>query len=500
MLNMAVRNTNKLIREIAAKENLRIGRFFTKKAEAFHMASLLTLPEKDEFSLLDAGAGTGILSAAAVEALGLRAKEEGRILRIHLTCYENDPLMLPMLRDNLERVRKRARTLFGIRLFVTVKEEDFMTAPEDGTFDLAILNPPSRLTEPTKALGALEKLCQGETDLAYLFACKTYSLLSDGGQSMMLLPTELSCGVYLENIRRYLLSGALSHIVLADNGAREGLLSGKAAAAAPPFSKHMALRLQKGAEQEKITVLSVNAKGEAVESVPYAPSFIIRGEDRRLLLLRSREEEEVVHFVEAQKETLSSLGLKMKTGLTLASRHGDLLRSERGRDAVPLLRPCGLSDGRIKFPIGDGRDYIVPRIPSLRQPNKNLLLVKRVPTKKDGRQIVAAVYYASQLSLFSHISTDNKLNFIDYEDGREMSMQLVLGLYALFSSSLYNSYLKITSGVRRVNASLYDTLPLPNEKMILEIGRALTLLRATNDRAIDATVTSIFRKYSTSFR
>ena len=465
------------------------------------MASLFTLPAQDEFSLLDAGAGTGILAAAAAEALCVRAKEEERALRIHLTCYENDPLMLPMLRDNMERVRKRCRRLYGARLFITVKEEDFIANEEDAAFDLAILNPPSLLVQPSKALGVLESLCQGETDLAYLFAYKAFSLLGDGGQAVMLLPTEFCSGVYLENIRRFLLNGgALSHILLADNGTRTDLLKGKAAAAAPPFSKHMALCLVKGCAQEKITVLSVNAKGEEARRSLYEPSFIIRGEEKNLLLLRSREEEEVVRFVEAQKQTLSSLGLKMKTGLTLASRHGDLLRAECARDTVPLLRPRGISDGRILFPLGDGRDYLVPRIPSLRQPNKNLLLVKRVPTKKDGRQIVAAVYYASQLSRFSHISTDNKLNFIDYADGREMSMPLTLGLYALFSSSLYNRYLAVTSGVRRVNASLYDTLPLPSEKMILEIGRALSLLRATNERAIDATVTSVFRKYSTSFR
>ena len=499
MLNRAIRNTNKLVREVAAKENLRIGRFFTKKAEAHHMASLFALPAKDGLSLLDAGAGTGILSAAAVEGLGRRAKEEGRILRIHLTCYENDAMMLPMLYNNLERVRKRARTLYGVRLSVTVKEEDFLSANHEEAFDLAVLNPPSLLVQPEKSLGDLEKLCQGETDLAYLFACKVFSLLAPEGECVMLLPTELSSGVYLEHIRRYLLSGALTHIILPDNGERSALLSGKAAAAAAPFAKHMALRLQKEAVQQKITVVTVNAKGEAA-STAYEPSFLIRDEDKKLLLLHSREEEETVRFVEAQKETLSSLGLKMKTGLALASRHASLLRGERTNDAVPLLRPCGLADGRIRHPIGDGRDYIVPRIPSLRQPNKNLLLLKRVPTKKDGRMIVAAVYYASQLAPFTHISTDNKLNFIDYADSREMSMPLLLGLYALFSSSLYDRYLKITGGVRRVNASLYDTLPLPKEKMILEIGRSITVLRVFNHRTIDATVTAAFRKYSASFR
>ena len=80
MLNMAIRNTNKLVREVAAKDNLRIGRFFTKKAEAFHMASLFALPAKDELSLLDAGAGTGILSANEDGTRGFEMKLSTQLL------------------------------------------------------------------------------------------------------------------------------------------------------------------------------------------------------------------------------------------------------------------------------------------------------------------------------------------------------------------------------------------------------------------------------------
>ena len=62
MLNLAVRNTNKLIREKSKSENVRLGRLFTKKDTARLMAGMLTLDEnKTVYTILDPGAGTGIL-------------------------------------------------------------------------------------------------------------------------------------------------------------------------------------------------------------------------------------------------------------------------------------------------------------------------------------------------------------------------------------------------------------------------------------------------------
>ena len=43
MLNLAVRNTSKLIREKSKSENVRLGRLFTKKDTARLMADMVTL-------------------------------------------------------------------------------------------------------------------------------------------------------------------------------------------------------------------------------------------------------------------------------------------------------------------------------------------------------------------------------------------------------------------------------------------------------------------------
>ena len=60
MLAMAVRNTRKLIRERSAADNVRLGRFFSKRETAAKMASMFTFLEtKPLMEILDPGAGTG---------------------------------------------------------------------------------------------------------------------------------------------------------------------------------------------------------------------------------------------------------------------------------------------------------------------------------------------------------------------------------------------------------------------------------------------------------
>ena len=98
MLSLAVRNTNKLIREKSGSENIRLGRLFTKKDTARLMADMLVLDEtKTVYTILDPGAGTGILAAAAIEQV---CKSCPLAKQIFITCYENDPVFIPMLENN----------------------------------------------------------------------------------------------------------------------------------------------------------------------------------------------------------------------------------------------------------------------------------------------------------------------------------------------------------------------------------------------------------------
>ena len=145
MLNMAVRNTKKLIRERSREQSIRIGRFFTKKGTAALMSVMCHASSAESVSILDPGAGTGILSAALLERLCLSATPPKTV---ELTCFENDAMMLPMLEYNLVRLRRRAHHDYGVKLIFKIRTENFILSAADELgerFDYVIANPPSDL-------------------------------------------------------------------------------------------------------------------------------------------------------------------------------------------------------------------------------------------------------------------------------------------------------------------------------------------------------------------
>lgn len=75
------------------------GQFFTSKETAVFMAELFSIPEgRTSLSILDPGAGSGILSVALLE----RLESNAEIDTIELVCYENDSNIVDLLRSNLE--------------------------------------------------------------------------------------------------------------------------------------------------------------------------------------------------------------------------------------------------------------------------------------------------------------------------------------------------------------------------------------------------------------
>ena len=493
MLSLAVRNTKKLVRRKVEEENVRIGRYFTKKEQAALMADMLTLPKKESVSVLDAGAGTGILAAAVVERLA----KAGRVKEIFLDCYETNEEFLPMLKDNLERIRKKMLHDYKIRLRYTVKEENYILAqgkmtPDDPRvsmldkvyYDLAISNPPRELMKTDSPEYAVcRRLCSGETDLCYLFAAAVSAALVPNGEAVMLLPVVFSTGAYVEKIRRYMFGRSVmtgAHIFL--NRTQSDRLLDEA-------RKNMILAI-KNTDKKPATVHVTTSYGEdtAVASdmkLPYGD--VVRGEEQSLLLLKSEEEAAVLATVSKFPCTLSSLGLRMKTGLTLESRYPDLLREKPGEGAVPVIHPSGIRLGQVMFPNpAVKKQYILPTVPSILQKNRNMLMIKRVPAKSDKKALFCGVYLASQAPRDRMISTHNKLNYIDYEDDREMDFNMVYGLFAVLNSSLYGKYYGIVSKSKQINASEFADLPLPSEAAMRAIGAKLAMSRVFSEKACDA--------------
>ena len=494
MLALAVRNTGKLIREKSKSDNVRLGRLFTKKDTARLMADMIELEKtKSAYTVLDVGAGTGILSAAVVERI---CKECPQIEQIFLTCYENNPDFADMLEDNLERIRKKCRHDYDVRLFVTVYRENYLTESKNhytvtffdttpDKYDVVISNPPTdfaeKYSDDAEGVGGISQL---KISKAYLFLKNAKESVDEGGQLVMMLPTAYSSASALAPLRKEMsesISLGRVHLFIGKQ---------KNEKRAVPLKKSFIVAYKMSERPETVTVSTSYDSGKSVTELGALPyGFIVDELSGALTLPKSAEDTKMVKYISSFPETLESLGLRMSTGLIIDSKCEGLLFTEPNEGTVPLIRAQSIKGGQTKFPQPIKRQYLAPVSPSLIQRNKNMILVKRVPAKSDERFVNSAVYLAAELPQYRYISTHNKINFIDTKDkNAEMPARLVFGLFALLNSTVYDRFISIISKSRQINSKEMRSLPLPPRNVIENIGMRLMSLRQTTVKACDSIV------------
>ena len=496
MLSLAVRNTAKLVRAKSKSDNVRLGRLFTKKETAKLMATMLPLREdKTAYTVLDPGAGTGILSAAVIEEICVRVP---KCKRIFVTCYENNPEFIPMLEDNLERIRKKARHDYDVRVYVTVYPENYITESQnhytvtlfdkvEDKFDIIICNPPTEMVE--KASDEARRaggVTQVKINSAFLFAKLAAKHLEEDGRLMIILPTTVASASALSGFRKEMtqqLSIDKIHLFIGKQ---------KNSKRAIPLKKSIIISYGKCPKPLNVNITTSTDWGKPEKTAILTPlpyDFVVDPKDGTLTLPKSVEDTKIVRYISDFPETLASLGLKISTGLVIDSRCEGLLFTEPIKGSVPLIRPIALRNGQVRFPLPIKHQYIAPVNPTLVQKNKNMVLIKRVPAGSDERFVNASVYMASQLPQYRYISTHNKINFIDTKDkNSEMSARLVFGLFALLNSTIYDRYLSIVSKSKQINAKEMRSLPLPPKNLIENMGMRLIAMRQTTVTACDQIV------------
>ncbi|HEX3997513.1 MAG TPA: hypothetical protein VHX65_03070 [Pirellulales bacterium] len=126
MLNFASNLQSDYERSVSAPCRKERGQVFTPPEVARFMAGLLdSIPT--EYVLLNPAAGVGILTAAFCERIA--ALHSPRTITAHL--FENDPRVVPYLRQNLDNC-KRELIAAGHRFHYVVHSEDFIRAASHG--------------------------------------------------------------------------------------------------------------------------------------------------------------------------------------------------------------------------------------------------------------------------------------------------------------------------------------------------------------------------------
>lgn len=175
MLDCIIERTNRYIGGMPKKERKKYGQFFTSKETARFMAELYNIPDnRSKVSVLDAGAGSGILSCALLERLERMAS----VQTIELTCYENDDNILGLLRENLHTYQTNSKKDIRINIitdnYITSQYLDFNHMlggnPDPKKYDFVIGNPPyMKIFKDAPEATAMPGVCYGAPQFIFHF-------------------------------------------------------------------------------------------------------------------------------------------------------------------------------------------------------------------------------------------------------------------------------------------------------------------------------------------
>ena len=123
--------------------------------------------------------------------------------------------------------------------------------------------------------------------------------------------------------------------------------------------------------------------------------------------------------------------------------------------------------------------------------SKNYVLLKRFSSKEEKRRLTAACLLRSEFGT-EWIGVENHLNYVFHAE-RELSVDEVFGIAAVFNSSFVDSYFRILRGNTQVNATEIRNMHFPSLEIITQIGKEIREAGASGLGELEEVVTRAFQ-------
>lgn len=478
MIDIIHNYTLEYIESIPKQKRKSIGQFFTQPEIAKFMSSLMEC-DKETIKVLDAGAGSGILTATLCE----RCLEITTIKNIHVDLYENNEDILPVLKKSMDHISNTINSN-GKNFTYNIIEENFIlynsnywhsreTKEENELYDVIISNPPyKKISKSDKESLAMSSIVHGQPNIYFLFIAMATKLLKPEGEMIFINPRSFTSGAYFKKFRQYLFSNVqISNVHLFDS-------RGDVFNTEKVLQETLILRAVKTAqnvETVKITTSSDATFKEINEIDVHSNLIIDKNTDNLYVLLPANEKEvEVIKLINSWSDTIPELGFKLSTGKVVDFRATEFIKSNKEEGTVPLIWACNFNQNKIIHPVESEKNqqYIADNknSSSLMLENKDYVLVKRLTSKEEARRVQSSLYFANELNEYKRIGIENHLNYIYKQDG-DFEKEELYGLFTVLNSSYLDIYYRILNGSTQVNASEMNSIKIPNINVIKEMGR-----------------------------
>ena len=194
-------------------------------------------------------------------------------------------------------------------------KRQFLADPAPTKYDMVIGNPPYKKI-PKDAAEALSMpdICYGAPNLYFLFSQMSLFDLKENGEMVYIIPRSWTSGAYFKAFRQKFLSqGAIEHIHLFVS--RDKVFEKESV-----LQETIIIKVKKTeVKPEYITVTSTNSNQDFTEITTFSAPYktVISGDDCYVYLVTNEDEVNTLDCLNKFDDTLPSLGLKMKTGLTV---------------------------------------------------------------------------------------------------------------------------------------------------------------------------------------
>jgi len=478
--------TKKYIKNINIAEKKKDGQVFTPLEIANYMAGMIELPKSD-FTLIDPGAGTGILLAAVCDRIIAEAK---RPLSVQITAYETDEKIISCLEACLEKC-KSTLSEKGHTLNPTIVNSDFIkdnihrldNFQDENThnlhsYDIIIANPPyQKLPRLSQLRGLLPEIIFGRTNLYGIFIALGITLLKDNGQFVFFTPRSYCSGQYHKKIRELLLNNSCIKTIHSFES-RHNI-----------FEEHDVLQeviILHGVKTHEKKCSPINVQStlsqslEHIQSITVPYSYIVPKKNPilNIHIPQTKNDRKIIDTVQSWENSLGGLGFRISTGKVVDFRAKQYLRvSAEDPSTVPLLWMQNVKNGQIDWPLPNFKkpQYFVSCESTKAKlvPVQNYVLLRRFSSKEEKKRIQAFPFIASQFSDYPVIGFENHLNYL-YRINGVLSLEETYGFSAFLNSPMIDRYYRMLSGNTQVNSSDLMNLPLPKLDTIIEIGMCFT--------------------------
>jgi adenine-specific DNA-methyltransferase len=485
-------------RTTSLKDRKAKGQFFTPPEVCEFMAGLLSTQLRTTLRLLDPGAGIGSLSAAVCDRfLNLRTSH-----RLQIDLFENDPEVLPFLRKTMSRAMETLKE-HGQSMTYEIHAKDFILDAaatvfgpsslfvDDGTwadFDAVIMNPPYfKITKTSPYAKVMDAVVHGQPNIYAFFLAAAAQMLRAGGELVAITPRSFCSGLYFRGFRHWFLERmAFDHIHLFESRTeafrdvlQESLVTASHRLGKP--SEHVSITSSYGLNLHAVKPRMLPTATVIDDSCRQAVVRIPAGE----------ADEAIVETVESWPNRFADTGLRISTGPVVMFRATEFLLSQpNGEDTAPLLSVLNVRPFQTKWPLlhkkhptafkvcQDSRHLVLP--------TQNYLLLRRFSAKEERRRLTASCLFGSDIA-HPFVALENHLNYV-YHGGRELTLNEMYGLAALFNSALLDRYFRTISGNTQVNATEIRSMKFPALVIVERIGRSVRHLASLDRDSVELIV------------